>query len=64
MKVTLIPAVIGAQVTIPKGVELKGEIEAIQITALNIKNYKLLRRVLEIWGVFLSLRTSLVLFDS
>ena len=62
MKVTLVPIVIGAFGTITKGL-LKGLedlevgrwVEAIQMTAL-LRTARILRRVLETWGLLLSLK--------
>ena len=62
MQVTIIPIVIGAFVTVTKGLlkgledlEIGGRVETIQTTAL-LKTARLLRRVLETWGDLLSLR--------
>ena len=53
MKMTVIPIVVGALGTVPKGMEkrlgeleIRGRIEAIQTTAV-LKSAKILRRVLE-----------------
>ena len=53
MKVTLIPIVIGALGTIPKGLvkrledfEIRGQVETIQTTSL-LRSIRILRRVLE-----------------
>ena len=61
MKVTIIPIVIGAFGTITKGLlkgqedlEIVGRAETTQTTAL-LKTARILRRVLETWGDFLSL---------
>ena len=62
MKVTIVPIVIGAFVTITKGL-LKGpedlevgrQVETIQTTAL-LRTARILRRVLETWGDLLSLK--------
>ena len=61
MKVTIIPIVIGALGTVTKGLlkgleDLKvgGRVETIQTTAL-LKTARILRRVLESWGDFISL---------
>ena len=60
MKVTIIPIVIGAFGTVTKGLlkglqvlEVGGRVETIQTTAL-LKTARILRRVLETWGDFLS----------
>ena len=62
MKVTIIPIVIGAFGTITKGLlnrledlGVDGRVETIQATAL-LKTDSILRRVLETWGDFLSLK--------
>ena len=62
MKVTIVPIVIGALGTITKGLlkgleDLKvgGQVETIQMTAL-LRTARILRRVLETWGDFLSLK--------
>ena len=56
MKETVIPIVIGALESIPKGLvkrledlETRRQIETIQTTAL-LRSARILRRVLEIWG--------------
>ena len=61
MKVTIIPNVIGAFGTVTKGLlkgvedlEVGGRVETIQTTAL--KTARILRRVLETLGDFLSLK--------
>ena len=58
IKVTILPIVIGAFVTVTKGL-LKGlkdlEVETIQTTAL-LKTARILRRVLETWGDLLPLK--------
>ena len=61
MKVTIIPIVIGAFGTVTKcllkgleDLEVGGRGETIQTTAL-LKTARILRRVLETWGDFLSL---------
>ena len=63
MKVTIVPIVIGALGTITKGLlkgleglEVGGRVETIQTTAL-LRTAKILRRVLETWGDFLSLKS-------
>ena len=60
MKVTVIPVVACAQGTIPKGlvkeiedVEIRGQVETIQTTALS-RSARILRRVLETLGELLS----------
>ena len=58
MKVIVIPIVIGALGTIPKGLEeweIRGQVEKIQTTAL-LRSARILRRVLQTWGDFLSLK--------
>ena len=62
MKVTIVPIVIGAFGTITKGLlkglgdlEVGGREETIQMTAL-LRTARILRRVLETWGVFLSFK--------
>ena len=62
MKVTIVPIVIGALGTITKGLlkgleglEIGGRVETIQTTAL-LRTAWILRRVLETWGDFLSLK--------
>ena len=62
MKVTIIPIVISALGTITEGLikeledlEVRGWVETIQTTAL-LRSAWILRRVLETWGDFLSLR--------
>ena len=62
MKVTIVPIVIGALGTITKGLlkglddlEVGGRVETIQTTALLITS-RILRRVLETLGDFLSLK--------
>ena len=62
MKVTIVPTVIGALGTITKGLlkaledlEIGGQVETIQTTPL-LKTARILRRVLETWGDFLSLK--------
>ena len=62
MKVTIVPIVIGAFDTVTKGLikgledlEVGGRAETIQTTALMITT-RILRRVLETWGDFLSLK--------
>ena len=62
MKVTIIPIVIGAYGTVTKGLlkgledlEVGNRVETIQTTAL-LKTARILRRVLETWGDFLSLK--------
>ena len=59
MKVTIIPIMIGAFVTVTKGLlkgledlEVGGRVEIIQTTAL-LKTARRLRRVLETWGDWL-----------
>ena len=61
LKVTIIPFVIGAFGTVSKGLlnglenlEVGGRVETIQTIAL-LKTARILRRVLETWGDFLSL---------
>ena len=61
MKVKIIPIVIGAFGTVTKGLlkgledlEVGGRVETIQTTVL-LKTVRILRRVLETWGAFLSL---------
>ena len=62
MKVTIVPIVIGALVTVTKGLlkgledlEVGGRVETIQTTAL-LGTARILRRVLETWGDLLSLK--------
>ena len=62
MKVTIIPIVIGAFGTVTKGLlkeledlEVGGRVETIQTTTL-LGTARILRRVLETWGVLLSLQ--------
>ena len=62
MKVTFIPIVIGTLGRVTKGLlkgledlEIRGRVETIQTTAL-LRSARILRRVLEIWGDFLSLK--------
>ena len=62
MKVTFIPIVIGALGTVTKelikgleNLEIKGRVETIQTTAL-LRSARILRKVLETWGNFLSLK--------
>ena len=62
MKVTIIPIVIGAFGTVTKGLlkgledlEVGGRVETIQTTAL-LRTARILRRVLETWGDWLSLK--------
>ena len=62
MKVTVVPIVIGAFGIITKGLlkgledlQVGGREETIQITAL-LRTARILRRVLETWGHFLSLK--------
>ena len=62
MKVTVIPIVIGALGTVTKGLvkgldnlEIEGQVEKIQTTAL-LRSARILRRVLETRGDFLSLK--------
>ena len=62
MKVTIMPIVIGALGTIPKGLlkgledlEIVGRVETIQTTAL-LRMARILRRILETWGDLLSLK--------
>ena len=62
MKLTVIPIVIGTLSTVTKGLvqgledlEIKGEVDTIQATAL-LRLARILRRVLETWGDFLSLK--------
>ena len=63
MKVTIVPIVIGALGTITKALlkgledlEDGGRVETIQMTAL-LGTARILRRVLEIWGDLLSLKS-------
>ena len=62
MKVTIVPILIGAFVTITKGLlkgledlELDRRVETIQMTAL-LRMARILKRVLETWGDLLSLK--------
>ena len=62
MKVTIVPIVIGALGTVTKGLfkglenfEVGGREETIQMTAL-LRTARILRRVLETWRDFLSLK--------
>ena len=62
MKVTVIPIVIVALVTVTEGLvqklevlEIRGRVETIQTTVL-LKSARILRRVLEPWGDLLSLK--------
>ena len=62
MKVTIIPIIIGALVTVTKGLikgledlEMKGQVETIETTAL-LRSAKILRKVLKTWGNSLSLK--------
>ena len=62
MKATVIPLVIGALETVPRGLikeleelEITGRMETIQTTTL-LRSARILRGVLEIWGDLLSLR--------
>ena len=62
MKVTMIPIINGRFGEISKGkvkgledLETRGQVETIQTTAL-LRVSKILRRVLETWGDFLSLK--------
>ena len=62
MKVTIVPIVIGAFGTVTKGLlkgledlEVGGRVEIIQTAAL-LRTFRMLRRVLETWGDFLSLK--------
>ena len=62
MKVTIVPIVISALGTITKGLlkgledlEIGGRVETIQTKAL-LRTARILRRALEIWGDFLSLK--------
>ena len=62
MKVTIVPIVIGASVTVTKGLlkgledlEIGGRVETIQTTAL-LRAARIPRRVLETWGDLLSLK--------
>ena len=62
MKVTIIPIVIGAFGTVTKellksleDLEVGGRVETIETTAL-LRTARILRRVLETWGDFLSLK--------
>ena len=61
LKVTIVPIVIGALGTITKGLlkgledlEFGGRVETIQTTAL-LRSARVLRRVLETWGLSLKL---------
>ena len=63
MKVIEMPVVIGVLRTVPKGLvmgqvdwEIRGQVETILTTEL-IKSAWILRRVLEIWGDLLSLKS-------
>ena len=65
MKVTIVPIVIGALGTVTKGLlkglgdlEVGGRVETIQTTVL-LRTARILRRVLETWGDFLSLKLQL-----
>ena len=60
--VIVIPIIIGALGTIPKGLvkrqedlDMRGQVETIQTTAL-LRTVRILRRVLETWGDLLSLK--------
>ena len=62
MKVTIVPIVIGALGTVTKGLlkgledlEIDGWVVTIQMTAL-VRKARILRRVLETWRDFLSLK--------
>ena len=62
MKVKIVPIVIGALITITKGLlkgledlEFGGRVETIQTTAL-LRAERILRQVLETWGDLLSLK--------
>ena len=62
MKVTVIPIVIGVLSIVTKGLvkvlkdlEIRGQVETIQTTAL-LRSAKILRRILETWGDLLSLK--------
>ena len=62
MQVTIVPIVIGAFGTVPKGLlkwledlEVGGRVETIQTTAL-LRTARIMRRVQESWGDFLSLK--------
>ena len=62
MEMTIVPIVIGAFATITKGLikgledlEVGEQIETIQITAL-LRTVRILRKVLDTWGDFLSLK--------
>ena len=62
MKVTIIPIMIGAFITVTKGLlkrledlEAGGQVETIQTTAL-LRTARILRRVLETWGDLVSLK--------
>ena len=62
MKMTIIAIVIGAFSTVTNGLlkgmedlEVGGQVETIQTTAL-LRTARILRRVLESWGDFLSLK--------
>ena len=62
MKVTIVPIVIGALGTVTKGLlkgledlEIGGRVETILTTAL-LRMARILRRVLETWGVLLLLK--------
>ena len=62
MKVMMIPIVVGALRTIPKGLvkglenlEIRGQVDTIQTTALS-KSTRILKRVLETWGYLLLLK--------
>ena len=65
MKVMVVPIVTGELGTISKelvkvqeGLEIRGQMETIQSTAL-LRSTKILRRVLEAWGDLLSLKLQL-----
>ena len=60
--ITVIPIVVGALGTIPKGlvkglkdIEIREQVGAIQTTAL-LRSVRMLRRVLETWGDWLALK--------
>ena len=62
MKVLIIPIVIGALVTVTKGLvqgqedlEIRGRVETVQTTAL-LRSTRILRKVLKTWGDLLSLK--------
>ena len=67
MKVTVISIVTGAPGTVTKGLvkiledlEIRGRVETIQTTAL-LRSARILRRILETWRDFLSLRSKIMI---